>query len=207
MKQKLDVANWSRREHFLFFKTFDEPYYGITINIDCTKAHQSAKELGVSFYSYYLHKTLAVINELENFKYRIDGNDVYICERVDVSSTILRDDHTFGFSYIKYSANLQEFHENVKREIARVKSTDGLFTTGPLEDVIHFSALPWVNYTSISEASNKSAGDSCPKISVGKLVDTDGKKQMPYTIHVHHALVDGYHLGLFFEKLQSLMNA
>jgi len=206
MPNKLDIERWNRKEHFQFFKTFDEPYYGVTIQLDCTRAYQQAKTLGVSFYSYYLHKTLVAINETENFKYRIEGDDVYICDRVDASSTILRDDHTFGFSHILFHPDIVEFHKNVTQEIARIKNTTGLFTTGPLNDVIHFSALPWVNFTSISEAFNKTAGDSCPKIAVGKMTDVDGRKQMPFAIHVHHALVDGYHLGIFLDKLQLLLN-
>jgi len=28
---------------------------------------------------------------------------------------------------------------------------------------------------------------------------------MPVSIHAHHALVDGYHIGLFVEEFQKLM--
>ncbi len=205
MRQKLNIEAWNRKEHFTFFKTFDQPYYGITVQLDCTHAYRQCKALGVSFYTYYLHKTLVAINEIENFKYRIEGDEVYICDQVDASSTILRDDHTFGFSHIKFKAGLPEFHQEVTAEIERIKNTTGLFTTGPLTDVIHFSALPWISFTSISEAFNKSSGDSCPKIAVGKLTDIDGHKLLPFAIHVHHALVDGYHLGLFLDRLQNLL--
>ena len=206
MPQKLNIEEWNRKEHFNFFKTFDTPYYGVTVQLDCTRAYRQAKASGVSFYSYYLHKTLVAINASENFKYRIDGDDVYICDQVDASSTILRDDHTFGFSHIIFNPDIAEFHKGVVQEIERIKGTTGLFTTRPLTDVIHFSALPWVNFTSISEAFNKNAGDSCPKIAVGKLTEVDGRKVMPFAIHVHHALIDGYHLGLFLDMLQLLLN-
>jgi len=208
MKQKLDIAGWNRREHFNFFKTFDIPYYGVTIKLDCTRAYQQAKALGVSFYTYYLHKTLIAINQFDNFKYRIEAGDVYLYDRVDASATILRDDHTFGFSYIKYVPDLHEFHQVVLADIKRVKNTAGLFTTtAPMDSIIHFSALPWVDFSSMSQAFNFKSGDSCPQISIGKLVDVDGRKQMAYGIQVHHALVDGYHLGLFLDELQNLLNA
>ena len=29
---------------------------------------------------------------------------------------------------------------------------------------------------------------------------------MPVSINVHHALMDGYHVGLFIEKFQKLLN-
>ncbi|OCX51219.1 chloramphenicol acetyltransferase [Mucilaginibacter sp. PPCGB 2223] len=206
MRQKLNIATWNRREHFNFFKTFDQPYYGVTVQLDCTRAYERCKLLGVSFYSYYLHKTLVAVHAIENFRYRIEGDEVYVCEQVDASSTILRDDHTFGFSHIKFKSDIHDFHREVDAEIVRIKNTSGLFTTGPLPDVIYFSALPWVNFSSISEAFNKNPGDSCPKIAVGKLTETDGRKMLPFGIHVHHALVDGYHVGLFVDKLQTLLN-
>ncbi|NRA48527.1 MAG: chloramphenicol acetyltransferase, partial [Phaeodactylibacter sp.] len=34
-----------------------------------------------------------------------------------------------------------------------------------------------------------------------------GRKTMPVSIHVHHALVDGFHVGLFLEAFQDLLNA
>jgi chloramphenicol O-acetyltransferase type A len=42
MKQQLDVENWNRKEHFLFFKQFEEPFFGATV-IDCTKAYALQK--------------------------------------------------------------------------------------------------------------------------------------------------------------------
>jgi chloramphenicol O-acetyltransferase type A len=207
MKHKLNIDTWNRKEHFNFFKTFDSPYYGVTVKLDCTRAYQQARALGVSFYSYYLHKTLAAINQLDNFKYRIEDGEIYLYDRVDASSTILRDDHTFGFSYIKYAPDVHEFHQIVTAEIARIKTTTGLFTTTqPMDSIIHFSALPWVDFSSMSQAYNLKSGDSCPQISVGKLVDVDGRKLMAYGLHVHHALVDGYHVGLFFDLLQNLLD-
>ena len=62
MKQKINLETWNRKEHFLFFKQMEEPFFGITTSIDCTIAYQKAKELGVSFFTYYLHKTLIAVN-------------------------------------------------------------------------------------------------------------------------------------------------
>ena len=31
-------------------------------------------------------------------------------------------------------------------------------------------------------------------------------RSMPISIHVHHALMDGYEVGLFVEEFQKLMN-
>jgi len=207
MKQKLNLDTWNRKEHFLFFKQMEEPFFGITIAIDCTKAYENAKDLGVSFFTYYLHKTLVAVNTIEPFRYRIIENEIYIFDRIDVSATIMREDKTFGFSQIEFDADLMQFAENTKNEIARIQTTTGLFTREFSENLIHFSALPWINFTSFSHARSFTWPDGCPKISFGKMMDEKGTKTMSMSIHVHHGLMDGYHVGEFVNLFQELMNA
>ena len=206
MKQKLNLENWNRKEHFLFFKQMEEPFFGVTVTIDCTKAYQKAKDLEVSFFTYYLHKTLVAVNTIEPFRYRILNDEIYIFDRIDVSSTILREDKTFGFSQIEFVEDLVAFAKNTKNEIARIQTTTGLLTREYSENLIHFSALPWVNFTSFSHARSFSYPESCPKISFGKMMDENGKKTMSMSIHVHHGLMDGFHLGKFLELFQDLMS-
>ena len=206
MKQKLDLTTWNRKEHFLFFKQMEEPFYGITTSIDCTKAYAKAKELGVTFFSYYLHKTLSAVNAIENFRYRIIEDEVYVFDVIDASATVMREDTTFGFSYMPFTEEIIGFAKTVQTEIERIQSTTGVFTREYPENLIHFSALPWINFSSLSHARSFTWHDSCPKISYGKLIDENGTKSMPISIHVHHGLVDGYHVGLFLDALQQLMN-
>lgn len=206
MKKELNLSTWNRKEHFEFFCKFEEPFFGTTIQLDCTKAHAKSKELGVSFFAYYLHKTLVAVNNIENFRYRIHDGKVFIYDKINVSSTILRDDKTFGFSEIEYDENLNTFIENYNTEATRVKNTTGLFTRDYNENIVHFSALPWINFTSISHSRSFTFPDSCPKFSFGKMTTENDKKFMSMSVHVHHGLVDGYHLGLFFEEFERLMN-
>ncbi|MGB5393781.1 MAG: CatA-like O-acetyltransferase, partial [Lutimonas sp.] len=68
------------------------------------------------------------------------------------------------------------------------------------------SSLPWLNFSSFSHARSYSFPDSCPKISFGQMYEKNGEKFMPVSIHVHHALMDGYEVGIFVDKFQNLMN-
>lgn len=205
MKQKLDLNSWKRKEHFEFFTKMEEPFFGVTVQIDCTQAYAKSKELGISFFAYYLHKTLVAVNSIECFRYRIIDNEVCVFDQIDASATIIREDKTFGFSLIEYSENLNEFAEITKKEIARIQETTGLITRDFSINLIHFSAVPWVNFTSYSHARSFTFPDSCPKISFGKMIDENGKKTMPMSIHVHHGLIDGYDIGLFLNCFEELM--
>ena len=208
MTKKLDIENWNRKEHFDFFSKMEEPFFGITIKINCTKAYKKAKELKVSFFTYYLHKTLLAVNAIENFRFRIIDNEIIVCDTIDASATILRADNTFGFSHMKFSDDLLIFHQNVTAEINRINTTTGLFTKEYPNNLIHFSSLPWVNFQSFSHARSFTLPDSCPKISFGKMtISKKQKRKISVSIHVHHGLVDGYHVGQFVELLQELMNS
>lgn len=208
MKTLLDLENWNRKEYFLFFKQFEEPFFGLTVEIDCTKAYAKAKDLKTSFFVYYLHKTLVAVNSIESFRYRIVDGAIYIYDTINVSATIMRGDNTFGFSLIEYSPDFGYFATNAFIEIERIQTTTGLFTRDfPLDNLIHFSAVPWVNFTSLSHSRSYTFPDSCPKISFGKMMVADnGKKTMSMSIHVHHGLMDGFHVGQFVDYFQELMN-
>jgi len=208
LKKLLDIEKWPRKEHFNFFRQFEEPFFGATVEIDCTKGYENSKKLDISFFIYYLHKTLVAVNTIESFRYRILDDKIYINDTIDASATIGRPDGTFGFSLIEYNPSFAVFKQNALTEIERIQTTTGLFTrTFESDNVIHFSAIPWLNFTSLSHARSHTFPDSCPKISFGKMMISDaGKRTMSMSVHVHHGLMDGKHLGQFVDLFQELMN-
>lgn len=205
VKQKIDIDTWVRKDHYRFFKNFDEPFYGVCVNIDCTKAYQKAKTLNTSFFLYYLYQSTLALNGIDAFRYRIEDNEVYLYEVIDPEATVDRPDGTFGFSHIDFYENYNQFAEEATKVIDKVRHSKGLELFGAA-NVIHYSAVPWIDFTSISHARNFMRNDSCPKISFGKMTEVDGKRSMPMSVHVHHALVDGRHVGQFIDEFQRLMN-
>lgn len=207
MKHKLALETWNRREHFRFFNQFTEPFFGVAIRVDCTEAYHIAKENGESFFLSYLHKSLLAANQTEPFRYRISQDEVWVYDRINASPTINRPDGTFGFAYIDFFEDFQMFKVAAQHEIARVQSTNGLDPSGSGVNVIHFSSVPWLDFTQISHARSFGFKDSCPKITFGKMTEEGGKRTMPVSIHAHHALMDGLHVGQFVERFQQLLMA
>lgn len=206
MKKKLNLNTWPRKEHYEFFKQFEEPFFGICVTIDCTKAYRTSKESDYSFFLYYLHKSLLAANSIESFRYRINDDEVYVYDTVHASPTINRPNGTFGFSYMDFYRDFQTFSAEAKKEIDRVRNTTKITPEVSGGNVIHYSSLPWIDFTSISHARKFSFGDSCPKIVFGKMTESNGKKTMPVSVHAHHALMDGYHVAQFIEEFQNRMN-
>jgi len=207
MKRKLELESWARRDHFEFFRKFEEPFFGVAVYLDCTRGNAKSKENGQSFFLYYLYRSLMAANEIEPFRYRISGDEVWVYDRVHASPTINRPDGTFGFGYIDFQETFEAFTAAAETEISKVQATSGLIPAVSGENVIHYSSIPWIDFTSISHARSFSFKDSCPKISFGKMIIENGQRRMPVSIHVHHALMDGYHVGQFIERFQELMNS
>ncbi|MFD0794190.1 CatA-like O-acetyltransferase [Mucilaginibacter litoreus] len=205
MKTEIDFATWNRTEHFKFFNSFEEPFFGVVVDVDCTTAYNKAKEKGVPFFLYYLHCTLKAVNQLIHFKYRVEDDKVYLYDEIHASATINRPDDTFGFSYITYYPDLHQFTASAKQEIARVQDGKGV-ELRPMVNLLHISAIPWVNFKALTHARSFSFKDSVPKISYGKMTEVDGVKTMPVSVTVHHGLADGRHVGEFIDLYQQLLN-
>jgi chloramphenicol O-acetyltransferase type A len=200
-KQEIDLATWARAPHFEFFREFLEPCYGITFRVDCTDGYTYAKAKGYSFFQYCLFWTLSAAQTIEAFKLRIEEDRLVRYERLDAGSVIDRPDGTFGFGHFLYDANATKFLTEAKEEVARVRNATELLRP-EVNNIIRYSALPWIDFTSITHAQKFAQADSCPRITFGKMTEVNGCRSMPIAVHVHHALVDGRDVGLFVEKLQ-----
>ena len=74
-KTKLNIESWNRKEHFRFFSAFDDPFFGITTNVDFTTIYLEAKHDSQSFFLYSLHHILTKANETDEFKLRVEGGN------------------------------------------------------------------------------------------------------------------------------------
>lgn len=206
MKHKLDIGTWARKDHFTFFRQFDEPFFGITARVDCTKAYDACKSRDCSFFLFYLYKSLCAANFIEAFRYRIINDEVWAYDQVNASPTINRPDGTFGFAYMNFEQDFHLFLVNARIEMERIRHGKGLEPAIAGENVIHFSAMPWIDFTSVSHARSFTFKDSIPKITFGKMTLADGKRTMPVAIHVHHALMDGWDVGQYLDHYQMIMD-
>lgn len=202
----LDIETWNRKEIYQFFKTFEEPFTGFTADVDVTIALRKAKELGVSFFSYYLHKSLCAVNGVGAFRLRIIDDQVRLYDEVHASATLSRQNGTFGFSNIAFDKDLAIFAANIEGEKERVQNSESLFPPDLFDAVVHYSSVPWIQFTSVQHARKYSISDSSPKISFGKVYKSHDQVLMPTSVHAHHAVVDGRDIGAFFELFQKLLN-
>lgn len=198
----LDIESWNRKQHFEHFRTLADPTFSLVVNVDVTNAFRYSKNSHYSFFILYLHACMKAINAVENFKYRIEGDKIAIYNTINASATIARKDNTFGFSYIKFSEDINEFYASFLQEKERIENSTALFPNEYSLGCIHCSALPWLNFTGHKEPFSGDKDSSVPQLAFGKIKEEENKILMPIAVNVNHALVDGYHIGLFFNKFQ-----
>lgn len=74
-------------------------------------------------------------------------------------------------------------------------------------DMISFSCMPWIDYTQFVRTIVRDGEDNNPKLSWGKYVtDQLGRTTLNFSVQVHHGLMDGYHVGMYYESLQNSLN-
>jgi len=210
MSTYLDIEAWPRRRHFEFFRQMERPFFNICANVDITALYRRCKEDGgPSFTIACFYLSLRAANEIECFRYRLRGDSVLVHEVIHGGSTTLRDDDTFGFSYFDYHPDFTVFARDAAAGLEKAKESRDLEPSTENDALIHYSVIPWVSFTSFAHAGRLARvgaedEDSVPKIVFGKYFEDRGRWWLPTSVEVHHALMDGLHVGRYFERFESL---
>ncbi|MEP6741720.1 MAG: chloramphenicol acetyltransferase [bacterium] len=205
MTKYLDVTTWSRRELFEFFLSYDNPYFNVCLRLDVTSLLaflRSRPELSVSLAYHYF--ALRVANEIEPFRYRLRDGKVIIHEVNNGGTTVLLPSENFTFAYFDYDEDFDRFMLGAQRSVSETLAGTS-FKPTPRDDLIYFTTLPWLSFTSFAHARKFGRGDSVPRIAFGKFVQENESTLLPFSVEVHHALMDGLHVGRYVNRLQEAL--
>ncbi len=122
------------------------------------------------------------------------------------SVTVPIEDDQFAFCDIPFSPEWPTFDAACKAAVEQAKrQTELKDHVAHLDDWIYLSCLPWISFTGMTHPTG-GRDDCIPRIAWGKM-DRQGEMwRMPVAIQVHHALVDGLHIGRFFAELEQLLS-
>ena len=205
MENYLDVTSWARRDLFEFFREYDNPYFNVCTKLDITSLLAYLRRHPAVSVSLTLHyRALRVANEVEPFRYRLRDGKVIIHDVIHGGTIVLLPNESFNFAYFDYQEDFPEFMAQAQRSVNEIKLGDKPFNASPDDDRLHFTVLPWVAFTSFAHARNWGREDSIPKIAFGKFTKETGRTLVPISVEVHHALMDGLHVGRYLTRFQEL---
>ena len=180
----------------------DIPFFSTTSHVDITNlkkfidSHKSGFFLAISF---LITKSVNLIPEL---RHRIIDGDLFEFSRVDPGYTVLLDDETFSFCDSNYVDSFKEYRELSEAKIKAVKDCpDHGFEEK--HHMFFITNIPWFSFTSIVHPYDKKYG-YIPVIAIGKYFKEGDKLLVPIGIQVHHGLVDGIHVGKFYQNLSNM---
>jgi chloramphenicol O-acetyltransferase type A len=203
----LDVANWSRRELFEFFIEYTNPYFNVCTQIDVTSLKQFVSERATRTSLALHYFALRLANEIEPFRYRLKDGKVFVYDVVNGGTTVLLPNDSFTYAYFDYHRDFETFVSEMGKNVEDVLTGSGELKPTMRDDVIYHTTLPWISFTSFAHARNKGRGDSIPRIVFGKFSRQGDRLLMPLSVEVHHALMDGLHVGKFLAGFEEAMAA
>ncbi|MGR3540196.1 MAG: CatA-like O-acetyltransferase [Hasllibacter sp.] len=204
MTVEIDLATWSRAEQFRFFRTYERPHYALTARADMT-AVMRARPAASPFLAA-IHAIGAGIHAVPEMRTRFRDERVVRHAAVTLSPTIPMESGAFRYAYLDWRAEYGAF---AAAAAPRVKAArDGALNAnaGERDDLAYLSCLPWVDFTALDNALPGPA-DCIPRISWGRIVPRGKGHDMAVAVQVHHALVDGRHVALFLDAMQSALDA
>ncbi len=207
MAQKIDLSTWKRTPHFELYKAMAHPFFNVCAEVDVTKVwEQCRRDRRISFTLASLYLGSRAANAIEALRMRIRGNEVWVHDLVHFSTTVMRPDKTFEFARTEHRDSFPAFAEGAREVLERARTSTGLEIPEKDDDAIYHSIIPWIRFTAFANPID-GPPDCFPRIVFGKVGSSGDRWMMPVGVEVHHALVDGYDVGKFFEAFQSELAA
>lgn len=208
MFREVNIDAWERKSTYEFFLNYEDPFFNIASNLDVTRLHRFCKDNGLAYSLAALFLSLQAANEIREFRLRMVDERVVEFDRVEATQTILNEDETFSFCYFPLKDDIFEFDRAGKAAREKYLALKTFDVETDRFDLIYYSAIPWISFTSFKHASRRNNRQTIPRMVFGKIFDDGPAKKMPFSVEVHHALVDGIHVGklfsLFQQKIDSL---
>lgn len=198
--ERVDMQSYARRAHFDYFRNMANPYVGVTVNVEITAFLRAVKSKKLPFFLSFLYRVAGAANAVPELRERIEGEGIVRYAYCPTSHTVARPDGTYGYCTLDARLPFETYLADAVQKQTSAQRGAGLSEDGDAQSLLFISTVPWFSYTSLLQPT-PSPADSNPRITWGKFFAQGEQALMPVTLLCHHALVDGRHIGLFFEAL------
>lgn len=206
--REIIFKNPHRQKHFEFFGNMNHPHFNITANVDITHLIPFLKKNNLPLTPSIVYLIARVANEIPEFRWRIRDGKVFEHELVQPSFTVFTEvADVFSFCTVDYEEDAKSFIARAFEKSEKMRTDPSFEDEAGRDDFLFLSAIPWVSFTSFEHAMNDHPSDSVPRMTWGKFFEINGKIQMPLSVQVHHAVVDGRHVGQYFQKIEKIATA
>jgi chloramphenicol O-acetyltransferase type A len=132
------------------------------------------------------------------------GERVVEHDLVHPSFTVLLEDERLSFCTVPFEQNFQNFYEGARGLVKHVREHPVLQDEPGQDDLLYMTSIPWVSFTGVIHPVHMHPADSVPRFAWGRIFEEHGRMRLPLSVQVNHALMDGLHVGRFFNHVQDL---
>ena len=205
MMTVIDKSTWPRREHFAFFAPMSNPFYSLTFPVDVTALRAYTKRNQLSFYYSLIFIVTKSMDRVEAFRYKCRGEEIVLHDRLVPSFTDLKPGSEL-FQIVTVEAG-EDAADVCRRAKAQAAAQTEFITSGPWDgdQLVYFTCLPWFPLTALKNEKDVSPSDSVPRAAWGRWEEEGSRTRLLLSLELNHRLLDGVHVGRFYEALNRWM--
>jgi chloramphenicol O-acetyltransferase type A len=201
----INKNHWKRNSHYNFFSGMGYPHLNMCFDVDITATRNFAKDQGIKLNNLILYFSSSAANQIPEMKTRIRDGEVVEHEIVHPAFTVMGENNVFNYCNAEFDYDTLRFFQEVDENMRKIILSDHL-VFDDRDDFLYITSIPWIKFTSIQHPIHLNRNDSIPRLSWGRFANTNDQWWMPYSLQVHHGLADGYHVGLFYDTFQEILN-
>lgn len=197
----IDRAVWPREGHYRFFASMSNPIFALTFPVDVTNLRAYVKQWGLSFYTALVFLVTKSLEDVEAFRLRDRKGTIVRHSRLIPSFTDLKPgSDLFHIVTLEAGEDLEDFCRRAKEKSAAQDFFLDDASWG--DELVYFTCLPWFPITGALNERDNDPCDAIPRIAWGKWEEKDGRTVLSVSLEANHRLVDGAHVGQFYQALE-----
>lgn len=197
----IDVSTWKRKDHYTHFIKEVVCTYSATIELDITKLK------GQKLYPAMIWLLTRCVNQIPEFRTVLTEEGVGFYDDMHPAYTIFnKENQTFSGIWTEFHPQYTDFLSAYESDATHFSSSLQ-YAPKPHRPANSFdiSMVPWFTFSSFNLNIFGDGKYLLPIFTLGKFFERDGRRLIPLAIQVHHAVCDGYHVGMLAEMLQKLI--
>lgn len=203
----IDMKNFDRADYFQYFMSVGTTIE-FTAKVDVTKTIKKCEIDKLNFQAVMLHMLYKAVNSVENFKLDVLGGELIKWNKVvPTFSSMNKSNKLFFTLFVNMCENCVDYNAQYLKTVKEYAHSATIVPQGVLPDnVFNVSCVPWLHFEHFSSNSKINENKIVKMITFGKYEQINGQLVLPLTMQVSHAIADGYHVALFFERIQEYLN-
>lgn len=198
----IDFQTWERKEFYEHFINEVVCSYSTTVNLDITNLKNRR------LYPTMIWLLTKAVNQMPEFRTALTDKGVGIYDAMHPAYTIFnKENKNFSAIWTEFHADYNAFLRAYEADVEKYSLSTG-YAPKPdrPQNSFDVSMIPWFTFTSFNLNVSGDGKYLLPIFTLGKYFDDNGKRMLPISIQVHHAVCDGYHIGKFVETLQRMIH-